>query len=346
MDDLAALEAMAANARSCSTTLSPCHENNDAEETSINECTISRWKVLFSLSTSEARSAIAEWRGDLSRIEVSNQLWDMVKEERENDGWDKEAYGFWLSRAGGMGKLDGDLDKPEDATAASEEKGRYIIKLDHELSAERIKELSKLENIPEIKTGWNDGDDDERTAEEAQFCIISASTRSIILSTPSLRNKSLTIIKLVEPAPKELSSHSRYPTLGVETTLPQFRLEAGEAPNPQQNEYPIPYFFYGTLADSEILSRLLQVDIQTLVLRKAYVRGGKLSMWGKYNALLDGNDIVEGMAFMVNGMKEENRLRTYETSSYEVVRCCIDVEDKEQKREVMGCTFRFIGDAD
>jgi hypothetical protein len=50
-----------------------------------------------------------------------------------------------------------------------------------------------------------------------------------------------------------MSSSSMTPTLGINATLPQHRLVS----SPHQEQYPILYFFYGTLADPEQLCKVL-----------------------------------------------------------------------------------------
>jgi hypothetical protein len=102
------------------------------------------------------------------------------------------------------------------------------------------------------------------------------------------------------------------------------------------------YFFYGTLADSDILSRHLGLsEEETPVLRSAKVGGGRLECWaGKYKALVDApsGKAVSGFAYEVTSEKREDALRAYETDNYEVVRCHISVDS----RMVKGCTFRFV----
>ncbi|KAJ9424416.1 hypothetical protein QL093DRAFT_2078216 [Fusarium oxysporum] len=76
-------------------------------------------------------------------------------------------------------------------------------------------------------------------------------------------------------APKDLSSTSFHPTLGLDTTLPQYRLGSDEIPRPAQKEYPVWYFFYGTLADPSVLTKLLGSDSQAEYYA-AKIRGGAL----------------------------------------------------------------------
>lgn len=63
---------------------------------------------------------------------------------------------------------------------------------------------------------------------------------------------------------------------------------------------------------------------------------------GKYKALVDGGegDVVEGVAFEVEGGEEEEALRFFETEMYEVVRCGIRMGGGGGK-VLGGLTFRF-----
>lgn len=91
-------------------------------------------------------------------------------------------------------------------------------------------------------------------------------------------------------APKKLSTFSRCPTLGIESTLPQYRLDDMEVVKPTQNEYPVWYFFYITLAEPDRLTRILSLDEQPR-LEQAHIQGEVITFWGdgKYQALVDGD---------------------------------------------------------
>lgn len=106
---------------------------------------------------------------------------------------------------------------------------------------------------------------------------------------------------------KELSSTSLYPTLGKDTTLPQYRSQDKHflaTPQSQANKFPVWYFFYGTLASVSKLTSLLSLPENDIpVLHQVMVSGGKIETWGngKYNALVDGNsgNSVTGFAYRV-----------------------------------------------
>ena len=129
-------------------------------------------------------------------------------------------------------------------------------------------------------------------------------------------------------AKKDLDPSSLHPTLGLEATLPQHRTSTKHNfSTPQQDDYPVWYFFYGTLADPVVLARLLSLrDIDAPNLVPARVLGGRIqTLAGKYNALVDGNDgdVVYGSAYLVTTKEREENLQYYETEKYDIVRCSI-----------------------
>ena len=130
--------------------------------------------------------------------------------------------------------------------------------------------------------------------------------------------------------------------------MPQHRLldhPLGASPALLQDQYPVLYFFYGTLCSPKILGRQLGLkDSDPLPeLVSAYVLGGKVLTWaGKYKALVDAfgsTARVQGKAFVVEDREQEDALRFYETDKYEVVRCGIYVKEMV----LPGLAFRFCG---
>jgi hypothetical protein len=67
---------------------------------------------------------------------------------------------------------------------------------------------------------------------------------------------------------------------------------------------------------------------------------------GKYNALVDDDreSRVNGWAYKVVSLEQEDALRMYETAKYEVVRVEIELNSYDGKRFVKGCSFRFAGE--
>lgn len=56
-------------------------------------------------------------------------------------------------------------------------------------------------------------------------------------------------------AAKDFSADSIHPTLGKDCTMPQHRLGSDTDSLPHQSQYPVFYFFYGTLADPIVLPK-------------------------------------------------------------------------------------------
>ncbi|KAI0114544.1 hypothetical protein GGR51DRAFT_450234 [Nemania sp. FL0031] len=123
--------------------------------------------------------------------------------------------------------------------------------------------------------------------------------------------------------------------------MPQNRPSSADDPRllPSQDQYPVWYFFYETLADPAVVGRLLGVDA---TYKDASVQGGVIKIWGgRYKALVDSpGSVVNGHAFLIQSQDQEEALRCYETDKYEVVRCELNLGSEK----VRGLTFRFIGD--
>lgn len=313
MDLLAACEALASIVVE-----SDSHDKKD----NISTTTIQRWQELFEISETGAINEISEWRMDPSRRSIS--IWDSIKEDRVAQGFDKESYEYSLNHRCSIYQRP---SQPDNDTAL------YLVKLEHAIpSSSAIQSLldltQPLPTLPGI-------DDDGATVVFCQLTGIQKKNLTEVLKG----NIKLTFLR-VSIASKEISSSSRYPTLGVDTTLPHFRLP--NIPIPDPNEYPMWYFFYGTLCQETILARAIGVEESNIKYKQARVYNAKLSTWGnKYRGLVDGgvSSLVDGMAFIVNSREEEDGLRVYETSQYEVVRCSIFL--RENSQDIDGFTFRL-----
>lgn len=186
------------------------------------------------------------------------------------------------------------------------------------------------------------GTDDEEN--HTKFCMVDLSAKAHIEGW--LAEKGIpfqpTVVRYSR-ADKSLSSISLAPTLGVDSTLPHLRIDSvATEPQPTQSQYPVWYFFYGTLGDPDVLKRLFRLGADPIY-RPASVTGGRLIEWGgKYKAMIDspGSPAVEGVAFLVESEEVEDALRGYETDKYEVVRC--DIRMKDDKSLAKGLTFRFV----
>lgn len=321
---LSELEIMAVNARTA----------DRSEE--IQQVDIHRWQKLFELSAQEAHKQIVQYRNDIGRSRVSEDLWDLVREEKEALGFDRESYEFSLYHA-----------KARKATASfaptnqQQRQTVYVLKLEVPLdTAEKVQAAASLLAPPEVTEGTGE-------TGNATFCTVDGCTRRKIIDWIALHypNFRPTIVRLSK-SPKNLGSISIAPALGIEgTMLPHKRAEHADfVPMPTQDQYPVWYFFYGNLARPEELQQRLGLKTPPVYV-PARVRGGKIMSWrGQYRALVDAeHDVLTyGSAFLVVSREHEDSLRFYETEKYEVVRCEIEMDGRVEK----GLVFRFAGSAD
>lgn len=341
MDFLAACENLAANVAAFDFADDDSH---------VSDSDLSIWQALFGFSSVEAVKAFRDWRADFTRPTISQEAWLLVKEAKMAEGFNKESYEYSLCKAQ-MAQQQSRASKIN-ATAKDEE-AKYLVKLECDspssmVSVELIRFLPKK---PNILTGL---DDDGNIT---QFCLLSGHQKAKFLNALSKAHPFYqpTLIR-TSVASKNLSSTSLYPTLGVDTILPQFRLDNSHLESnssssslslvrPAQDEYPVWYFFYGTLADANILSRIIgpSEEQNTIEYKHARIWRGRLSTLGeKYLALVDADEHskVDGWAYQVKNQNEEDSLRVYETGKYEVVRCTIELMDGEGAF-IHGLTFRL-----
>lgn len=111
-------------------------------------------------------------------------------------------------------------------------------------------------------------------------------------------------------------------------------------------EYPVYYFFYGTLTIPSTLKRIIDLREEP-ILRKAKVIGYALAKWGDYPAMIDGEQGQEvfGYAYLVQSEEEAQKLAYYETNAYRVQACWVFFTDDEEPSEAPGKTFMYAGDA-
>ncbi|KAK5110832.1 hypothetical protein LTR62_005543 [Meristemomyces frigidus] len=93
MDDFtlqSELEAMAGNAGI------PLSEDQEIPTEGIGT-TMARWRKLFDMKPDDAVERIIEHRQNLTRLRVSNDHWETIRAEKENQGYDRESYEYELA---------------------------------------------------------------------------------------------------------------------------------------------------------------------------------------------------------------------------------------------------------
>ena len=302
-------------------------------ESEPDEEEIARWQQLFSYTYPEALKQIMNQRNDYSRCKVSDDLWDLVKPQMEAQGYSREAYEHKLKKDGTR----------ISSISTSQANATYLILLQDVLDTpKKIQAAAKLPSPPHAVQASS-----ETKTEDSVFCRIDGTIKQALEAWLSQQNSTFKpLFVRVSKAKKDLAATSIHPTLGLESTLPQHRLSSSHktfSPTPLQDEYPVWYFFYGTLADSAILTRVLWLsETEHPLLVPATISRGVVRKWRhKYNALVNGasTDHVHGSAYKVTTREREEALLLYETEMYEVVRCAIVMESGT----VEELTFRFVG---
>ena len=342
MDLFEELESMAVNA---------LNDNYDVES-EPSEDEIVRWQNLFAYSYPEAIEQVKNQKSDYSRHRISNDHWDIVRSEKEAQGYSQDAYEHWIKTGGQSPERPGNTESID--LPMSRAQSSYLILLEGVLNTP--KSIQDAANLPEPPHTVQAASE----TRDAVFCSIDGKTRQTLEEWLSQQKSTFrpTFVRVAK-AKKDLDPSSIYPTLGLESTLPQHRFSPDldiDTTLPQhrdsshalsrpvlQDEYPVWYFFYGTLADPVFLVSLLSLpETEPPVLVPASISGGLIRIWnGKYKALVDGatNNYVHGSAYQVTSREREDALLIYETENYEVTRCCITMAGQE----IQGLTFRFVG---
>jgi hypothetical protein len=104
------------------------------------------------------------------------------------------------------------------------------------------------------------------------------------------------------------------------------------------------YLFYGSLQDPTNLQAILSTSSPP-ILRPAQVAGYKLQLWGTYLAAVeDAESSITGLAFEVETEEDAEKLARYETNSYDIKPCSIQItEPDSSSRLVGGCLFVYCG---
>ncbi|KAI0103127.1 hypothetical protein F4776DRAFT_668920 [Hypoxylon sp. NC0597] len=124
---------------------------------------------------------------------------------------------------------------------------------------------------------------------------------------------------------RDLVTDSHWEMVRLEKEAQGDDKEAYEHFSHAQDEYPVWYFFYGTLGDAAVLKRLLGCE------PSYHAASVAREKWSRARHSLSRTGI------------KRNVSSYYETDKYEVVRCEIRFANGET---IKGLSFRFVGDVE
>jgi hypothetical protein len=226
-------------------------ENEDRNGPSGEEAV--RWRNLFNYSYAESANLIKERRTIRNR--VSDEHREIVQSNMEAQGYNREAYEYSLEIGGDRVSKNTPFREEIMMPSPTPAHASYIFKLEGHLDTlQEVQHAAGLNELPlEIQGIGVDGD--------ANFCRVNGDSKQAItrwISTQQMKFKP-TFVQ-VSQAEKDLPRDSMYPTLGLDMSLPENRpVSSSTGFYPAQNQYPVWYFFYGTLTDSTILSHQLSL---------------------------------------------------------------------------------------
>ncbi|KAK3313510.1 hypothetical protein B0H66DRAFT_629460 [Apodospora peruviana] len=218
--------------------------------------TVERWQALFGYTYAEAVQQIKDKRRDLGQTTLSEASWETISADREAEGFDKETYehSCWLARSKSARHHAVVTGPPPPPLPAGQKRvirpQIYLLKLE-----------GPLPTPNSLASGLLQGQRGRKGTILGRFSDMKSSFEPIFIH--------------YSVAEKSLSDICVYPTLGIDTTLPQHRATQSVMVRPAQDEDPVWYFFYGTLVDPAVLKRLLELDREPTY-RSAKVLGGKL----------------------------------------------------------------------
>jgi hypothetical protein len=128
-------------------------------ETFPSDAQISRWQIIFHYTRREAFNMIKSQRSDLTRTRITDEHWELVREEKEKMGHDRETYEHALQL--------GNVLKSQSATIPGPDgELMYLFRLGGLLgSPEKVKEIAGLSAVPRVVEG-------ESELGLAKFCVV------------------------------------------------------------------------------------------------------------------------------------------------------------------------------
>ncbi|KAK3677552.1 hypothetical protein LTR78_002402 [Recurvomyces mirabilis] len=171
MDDYALqseLEAMAGNAGMSMT-------NDEGQTAEGIGKTMARWQKLFKLEPDDAVERIMEHRQDLTRMRMSDDHWETVRNEAESHGHDRESYEYELELQKKRALLP---DLMSVAGGPADDRMTYLVELSGPLATRSdVQRAAGLEHEPALVKGRNV--EDER---RVYLCCIDGKAKMAILT--------------------------------------------------------------------------------------------------------------------------------------------------------------------
>lgn len=130
---------------------------------------VTRFQNLFNYSRTEAKSVLERHRGAISHKTVSDTHWQMVRDEKEAQGYDREAYEYAI----GAG-LFNRQNSPAGPQTVGDPKATYMVKLEGPLdSPQKVQTLGKMLELPAVREGSG-------ATGDACFCLINGKIKATI----------------------------------------------------------------------------------------------------------------------------------------------------------------------
>ncbi|KAI1249434.1 hypothetical protein MGN70_009047 [Eutypa lata] len=143
----------------------------DQEESDYDD--VKRWQHILGYSYSETTQKIQAHRSNLSRISVTTSHWGLIRQEKEAEGYDKEAYEYACGLATSLKPTCQNTTRSNSNANSS----TYLFKLEGPFGdMEKVKSAAGLSEAPLILSGADDHGD------SATFCKVDAGLKDNILS--------------------------------------------------------------------------------------------------------------------------------------------------------------------
>lgn len=214
---------------------------------------ITRGQRLFSYPSEEAADMIEKHMSDYTRRRISVEYWEMVLHDLETWGYDRNAYEHELAI---NAKRPPPVIPSKSQLSAFQARAIFLVELEGPLSTpEDVRIAAGLATKPDLIQGKGDDGDES-------FSLIGGLVKQTIVEWLAKQKVSFvpTFARLAQKAEKDLSAVSIFPTLDIDSTLPQYRAANRDTIfESTQEQFPVLHFFYGTLADSTILSQQLRL---------------------------------------------------------------------------------------